>query len=220
MYACMPCDLITLFIITLYQTTSAEKIALHSSECNRTSCSRGAMLWLLWSLCLPSCRHAWQMHNVCTLHTHPAAAFTLNNSGMCPSITIALHSIAQTSDKTQFSASSASKSGLAVCLHPAAATFASEVQPPYSIQLPQHYFVVVQERKAICQALSREVARMHRQTAFKADLSARQRQSWDDAFAQVTIEHTCRVPLAVVMLSAPHTWAHKPAVRLSRLSKP
>lgn len=50
---------------------------------------------------------------------------------------------------------------------------------------------MMQEHKAICQALRREVSRMHRQTAFKADHGARQRQSWDDAFAQVCIQPTC-----------------------------
>ncbi len=43
-----------------------------------------------------------------------------------------------------------------------------------------------QERKAICQALSREVGRMHRKTACRSDgNTARQRHSWDEAFAQV-----------------------------------
>ena len=44
-----------------------------------------------------------------------------------------------------------------------------------------------QERKAICQALSREVGRMHRKTACRSDgNTARQRHSWDEAFAQVS----------------------------------
>jgi len=42
-----------------------------------------------------------------------------------------------------------------------------------------------QERKAICQAVSREVGRMHRKTACRSDgNTARQRHSWDEAFAQ------------------------------------
>ncbi|KAL0055973.1 hypothetical protein WJX82_006277 [Trebouxia sp. C0006] len=45
-----------------------------------------------------------------------------------------------------------------------------------------------QERKAICQALSREVGRMHRKTACRNDgNTARQRHSWDEAFAQVML---------------------------------
>ncbi|KAL3153975.1 hypothetical protein ABBQ32_013531 [Trebouxia sp. C0010 RCD-2024] len=48
--------------------------------------------------------------------------------------------------------------------------------------------LLMQERKAICQALSREVARMQRSAALNADsLTARQRQSWEDAFAQVML---------------------------------
>ncbi|KAL0036179.1 hypothetical protein WJX79_007230 [Trebouxia sp. C0005] len=44
------------------------------------------------------------------------------------------------------------------------------------------------ERKAICQALSREVGRMHRKTACRSDgNTARQRDSWDEAFAQVML---------------------------------
>ncbi|DBB06364.1 TPA: hypothetical protein ACH3X1_011931 [Trebouxia sp. C0004] len=45
-----------------------------------------------------------------------------------------------------------------------------------------------QERKAICQALSREVGRMHRKTACRSDgNTARQCHSWDEAFAQVML---------------------------------
>ncbi len=62
----------------------------------------------------------------------------------------------------------------------------TSVHPSKRSFIPRPSLVLVQERKAICQALSREVGRMHRKAACCVDArTARQRHSWDEAFAQV-----------------------------------
>ena len=59
-----------------------------------------------------------------------------------------------------------------------------------------------QERKAVCQALSREVGRMHRKTACRNDgNTARQRHSWDEAFAQVCCSPATPYPATTLALA-------------------